>query len=237
MALPRDRRRLGRGPFLLGLRRAEAKCGPGFPFTVPAIAAVETLRLDAPVTLLAGENGAGKSTVVEAAPRRWASPRRAASSSAPANSRERHRASQAGPRRRARAGPRRHEARNGYFLRAESFFNFAHAVDGEAPLGPDRALYGGRACTSNPTASPSSPWPPTGSAAEGLYVLDEPEAALSVTGQLALLAIVARAAADGAQFVIATHSPVLLAIPGARIFELDEGGATHATTTSSTRFA
>ena len=59
---------------------------------------------------------------------------------------------------------------------------------------------------------------------EGLYVLDEPEAALSVTGALALLAIVARGAEAGAQFVIATHSPVLLACPEARVYELDAGG-------------
>jgi predicted ATPase len=55
-------------------------------------------------------------------------------------------------------------------------------------------------------------------------VLDEPEAALSVSGALALVAIVARAAAAGAQFVIATHSPILLATPGAGIYELDERG-------------
>ena len=55
-------------------------------------------------------------------------------------------------------------------------------------------------------------------------MLDEPEAALSVTGALALLAVVTRAARDGAQFVIATHSPVLLACPEARIYELDETG-------------
>ena len=55
-------------------------------------------------------------------------------------------------------------------------------------------------------------------------MLDEPEAALSVSGALALVAIVVRAAAAGAQFVIATHSPILLATPGARIYELDERG-------------
>jgi predicted ATPase len=59
---------------------------------------------------------------------------------------------------------------------------------------------------------------------EGLYVLDEPEAALSVTGCLALVAVMARAARAGAQFVVATHSPVLLACPGARIYELDGTG-------------
>jgi predicted ATPase len=59
---------------------------------------------------------------------------------------------------------------------------------------------------------------------DGLYLLDEPEAALSVTGALALLAVIARAAEDGGQFVIATHSPILLACPGARVYELDESG-------------
>jgi predicted ATPase len=55
-------------------------------------------------------------------------------------------------------------------------------------------------------------------------VLDEPEAAVSVSDALALLAIVVRAARAGAQFVIATHSPILLACPEARIYELDGGG-------------
>ena len=59
---------------------------------------------------------------------------------------------------------------------------------------------------------------------EGFYVLDEPEAALSAGGALALLAILVRAAGEGAQFVVATHSPILLACPGARIYELDADG-------------
>ena len=57
-------------------------------------------------------------------------------------------------------------------------------------------------------------------------MLDEPEAALSVSGQLALLAVIARAAADGAQFIVATHSPILLACPQARVYELGETGLT-----------
>ena len=59
---------------------------------------------------------------------------------------------------------------------------------------------------------------------DGLYILDEPEAALSVSGALALVAVMVRAARAGAQFIVATHSPVLLACPGARIYELDERG-------------
>ena len=56
-------------------------------------------------------------------------------------------------------------------------------------------------------------------------MLDEPEAALSVTSALAFLGVIHRAAEAGAQFVIATHSPILLAVPGARIYELDHAGA------------
>jgi predicted ATPase len=57
---------------------------------------------------------------------------------------------------------------------------------------------------------------------DGLFILDEPEAALSFSGVLALMAVVVRAARAGSQFLIATHSPVLLACPNARIDELDE---------------
>src|SRR3954464_13798298 len=59
-------RRFGPGPYLIGLRRAPERWGSGFPFDVPAVAAVEDMRLDAPVTLLAGDNGTGKPTLVEA---------------------------------------------------------------------------------------------------------------------------------------------------------------------------
>jgi predicted ATPase len=61
-------------------------------------------------------------------------------------------------------------------------------------------------------------------AGKGSTSSSEPEAALSVSGALALVGILARGARTGAQFVVATHSPVLLACPGARIYELDEGG-------------
>ena len=62
----RDVRRFGRGPYVLGMRRTELFDASGFPYEVPAVAAIEDLRLDAPITLLAGDNGSGKSTIVEA---------------------------------------------------------------------------------------------------------------------------------------------------------------------------
>jgi predicted ATPase len=60
---------------------------------------------------------------------------------------------------------------------------------------------------------------------QGLYVLDEPESALSLQGQLKLLRIMHDGRAEGSQFIVATHSPILMAFPGARIVELDQDGA------------
>src|SRR3712207_1318860 len=65
VARRRDVRRFGPGPYVLGFRRDAGCCGRGFPYDVPAVAAVEDLALDAPVTLLAGDNGTGKSTLAE----------------------------------------------------------------------------------------------------------------------------------------------------------------------------
>src|SRR6185295_14585178 len=112
--------------------------------------------------------------------------------------------------------------RNGYFLRAESFFNIASLVDAGGRFAPDLSLYGDVPLHEQSHGQSFLALASNRFAGQGLYVLDEPEAALSVTGALALLAVVTRAARDGAQFVIATHSPVLLACPDARIYELDD---------------
>jgi predicted ATPase len=114
--------------------------------------------------------------------------------------------------------------RNGYFLRAESFFNVARFVDGNSEFAPDLSLYGGVALHQQSHGESFLALATNRFAGEGLYILDEPEAALSVSGALAVLAAINRGARDGAQFIIATHSPILLACPGARIYELDESG-------------
>ena len=114
--------------------------------------------------------------------------------------------------------------RNGYFLRAESFFNVAAYVDAEGEFSPDISLYGGVKLHEQSHGESFLALATHRFGGEGLYILDEPEAALSVTGALAVLAAITRAAQDGAQFIIATHSPILLACPGARIYELDDDG-------------
>ena len=221
MAKRRDPRRFGRGPYLLGLRRVEEAWREGFPFDVPAVAAAPELRLDTAITLLAGDNGTGKSTLVEAIAE-------AIGFGSEGGELERAGELPAVPRAALAGGLdpvlSHTKPRNGYFLRAESFFNVAQLVDSGSTFAPDLSLYGDvplhqQSHGQSFLALASNRFGP-----EGLYVLDEPEAALSVTGALALLAIVVRAAREGAQFVIATHSPILLACPDARIYELSDDG-------------
>jgi len=219
----RDQRRFGPGPYVLGLRRDEALWGRGFPFDLPAVAAVEDLQLDRPVTMLAGENGSGKSTVLEAVAE-------AVGFGKQGGELERWGELPAVPRTVLRGAlvPRLSETkpRNGYYLRAESFFNIARLIDGDSPRSPDVSIYGGVRLHEQSHGESFLALAANRFGREGLYLLDEPEAALSVSGQLALLAVTARAAAAGAQFVIATHSPILLACPNARVYELDESGVT-----------
>jgi predicted ATPase len=221
VARRRDTRRFGPGPYILGLRRDPEAWGSGFPFDVPVVAAVETLELDAPVTLLAGENGAGKSTIVQAV---------AAAIGFTDEGGELERSGE------LPAVPRPvldgalhplltdHKPRNGYFLRAESFFNVAKFVDSGDKFAPDLSLYGDVPLHSQSHGQSFLALAANRFGGESLFVLDEPEAALSVSGELALLAVVTRAARAGAQFVIATHSPILLACPDARIYELSDDG-------------
>jgi predicted ATPase len=218
----RDVRRFGRGPYVLGLRRVPSRWGEGFPFDVPAVADIERLRLgDAPVTLLAGDNGSGKSTIVEAIAE-------AIGFAAEGGELERSGELPAVPRA-VLGGALEPELssskpRNGYFLRAESFFNIAQFVDGGGIFAPDLSLYGDVPLHQQSHGQSFLALAANRFGGDSFYVLDEPEAALSVPGSLALLAIVARAARAGAQFVIATHSPVLLACPDAQIYELDASG-------------
>ena len=220
-ALRHRHRRFGPGPYLTGLRKDPDHWGAGFPFDVPAVDAIETLDLGTPITLLAGDNGAGKSTVVEAI---------AEAMGFAAEGGELERSGELPPVPRAvlDGGLVPHlthtKPHNGYFLRAESFFNVASFVDSGGIFAPDLSLYGDVPLHEQSHGQSFLALATSRFGGESLYVLDEPEAALSVTGALALVAVLVRAAAAGAQFVIATHSPILLATPGARIYELDERG-------------
>ncbi|MBW6436394.1 AAA family ATPase [Actinoplanes hulinensis] len=192
----------------------------GYPFDLPAVRALRDrrgLRLRTPVTLLAGDNGTGKSTLIEAiAVAAGFNPEGGSTSF---NFATRSSESSLGEHLVLSRVPGR-RPRTGYFLRAESFYNVATeierlgVVDGYGGVSPHQRSHGESFL--DLAAHRFGP--------SGLYLLDEPEAALSVQGCLALLVRIAELVALGSQFIVATHSPVLLACRDAAIFEIAADG-------------
>jgi predicted ATPase len=201
------------------VRKVLARPEPGrWPWTIPALAALEELPLDPGVTFLVGENGSGKSTLVEGFA--------AAAGFAPEGgslgfgARTRDEAPPLADALTLVRGSRR--PKTGFFLRAESFFNVATAIDTEHPWALES--YGGVSLHERSHGEGFLALAVHRFGPGGLYVLDEPEAALSPQGALSLLARIHELVAAGSQFVIATHSPILLAYPGALIYELTDDG-------------
>lgn len=241
---------------LIHLRSVALPPAPGvisedetYPFTVPVVASLRQspLVFDAPVTFLVGENGAGKSAILEGL---------ACAAGLPAVAGE-------DPRRdptlasARRLGDRlrlswRARTRQGFFLRAEDFFGYAKYVSAlkaglEADLAELDARPGADSAghrmargaylreiaelrrtdqTVNETSHGESflALLQRRLTPRGLYLLDEPEVPLSPMRQLALLALLQEMAGPGeSQFIIATHSPLLMALPGAAIYSLDSG--------------
>jgi predicted ATPase len=189
-----------------------------FPFTLPAVRALaDPLSLDAPVTFLIGENGSGKSTIVEAIADKLDLDAEGGDTVL-TFVKDRSDTALADLLVLVR-GSRRPSMR--YFLRAESFFNVARTVDaheGALKAHGGKALHGMSHGESFLTLALERFYP------DGLFLLDEPEAALSPQGCITLLRRMHELALEGAQFVIATHSPILMAYPGARIYTLGEHG-------------
>jgi predicted ATPase len=198
-----------------------------YPFTLPAVAwltrSTEGLELPGGVTFLVGENGTGKSTLVEAlAVAAGFNPEGGSQ-----NFRFATRASESslGDHLVLTWGTRK--PRTGFFLRAESYYNVASEIErldeepGSPPLLP---AYGGISPHERSHGESFVDLVTHRFGPQGLYLLDEPEAALSVRGAMAVLARLAELIAQGCQIVVATHSPVLLALPGATIYEIGENG-------------
>jgi predicted ATPase len=195
-----------------------------YPFSIPAIRALSELELGAEVTLLAGENGSGKSTLVEALAVALGFNAEGGSRNMSLSTRASHSALH--QHLRVVRGTR--SPRNGFFLRAESFFNVAthiEQLDSEPAGGrPIIDAYGGTSLHEQSHGESFLSLILNRFGPEGLYILDEPEAALSLRGNLALMRRMHDLVAEGSQFVVATHSPILLGYPGARIYVLTDDG-------------
>lgn len=195
----------------------------GFPLTLPAVASLaDGLALDPAVTYLVGENGSGKSTLIEA----FAV---AAGLNPEGGSRNFSHATRAShstlwEELRLVRGERR--PKTDFFLRAESFFTAATYLESLPSTGAARPLdaYGGKSLHEQSHGESFLALILNRFGPEGLYFLDEPEAALSAQNCLTCLRRIHELVEEGSQFVIATHSPILLAYPGATIYECSSQG-------------
>ncbi len=214
------------------LKRDQVADMTAFPFTIPAVRDLHELRLDPAVTFFAGENGSGKSTVIEGIAIAAGFNAEGGSRNLRATTRESH--SELHRHLRLVKGPRR--IRDGYFLRAESFFNVATYLDQmrREPGGSGALIpYGGRSLHEQSHGEAFIALVKNRFGRDGLYVLDEPEAALSMRMQLGLMRRMHDLVAEGSQFIISTHSPILLGYPGATIYFLS-GDGMHETTFEET---
>ena len=194
-----------------------------YPFSIPALKGLQTIEFRSSVTFFVGENGTGKSTLMEAIAFKCDFNTAGGSRN---NFYEMQSSETAlGDFIRLSWAPK---ISNGFFLRAESLYNFASHIDS---LGPDAyKAYGGKSLHSQSHGESFLSIFSNRFGKRGIYLLDEPEAALSPVRQLSLLSIIRDLEREGqSQFIIATHSPIILAYPGAQILDFDTSPATETT--------
>ncbi|WP_445474092.1 AAA family ATPase [Methanococcoides methylutens] len=188
-----------------------------YPFTIPVIRNFRELELTSNVTFFVGENGSGKSTLLEAIAHQAGFNTAGGSRN---NLYDVHRSSSVfGEHLRFSWMPKVTE---GFFLRSETFYDFASHIDELQKIdGKAYDAYGGRSLHER-SHGESFLALFNNRFRNGLYLLDEPEAALSPLRQLSLLKIIHDMESSGkAQFIIATHSPILMGYPNSRILDFD----------------
>ncbi|GKW42392.1 AAA family ATPase [Pectobacterium parvum] len=195
-----------------------------YPFSIPSICSLDKLDLHPKVTFFIGENGSGKSTLLEAIAVSMGFNPEGGTRNFNFGTRISH--SRLSHFLRVAKGIKK--PKNGFFLRAESFFNVATEIerlDSEPSFGPPVInSYGGHSLHEQSHGESFMALLLNRFGKEGIYLLDEPEAALSPSKQLAALARMHDLIREGSQFVIATHSPILMAYPDATIFQFGEDG-------------
>ncbi|MGN1069365.1 MAG: AAA family ATPase [Candidatus Fimadaptatus sp.] len=206
------------------LRRGDVPDWSRYPFDLAAIRSLDALDLSARITFLCGENGSGKSTLLEAVAIACGLNPEGGSRNMRFSSRDTH--SELHRYVTCIRGVRRE--RDAYFLRAESMYNVASRIDeSESEMPGLLESYGGVSLHARSHGESFLALIQSRFRAGGLYILDEPEAPLSPMRQLTLLCELDRLCREGCQLIIATHSPILMSMPGARIYLLDERGITE----------
>jgi len=181
---------------------------------IEAINGLERLEFTRPITFFVGENGSGKSTLLEAIAVAYGFNPEGGTKNYVFSTYDSH--SELCNAMRISKGYRK--ANWGYFLRAESFYNVATQEEEYADIAHPSQKYHEKSHGESFLSLAQSQL-----RANGVYIFDEPEAALSPQRQLTLLMEIYECARRGSQFIIVTHSPILLGIPGAEILTFDDG--------------
>ncbi len=193
-----------------------------YPYSLPVIKNFESLKFHPKVTFIVGENGSGKSTLLEAIATAWGFNPEGGTRNFNFETRSSH--SDLWQKIRLSKSFRR--PKDGFFLRAESFYNVASNIDQldeEPGFGPPiKDSYGGQSLHAQSHGESFFALMLNRFGGDGLYILDEPEAALSPTRQMAMLSRINQLVEDDSQFVIATHSPILMAYPNALLLQIED---------------
>ncbi len=205
-------------PYLrqISLKRDEITDWNTYPFNIPAVRQLETINFHPDITFLVGENGSGKSTLVEAIAVAMGFNAEGGTKNTRFATASTHSELHAYLKT-VRSFKR---PQDWYFLRAESFYNVASFMDDIGYL----ASYGGKSLHERSHGEAFMATLQIKLRGNGFYIFDEPEAALSPSRQMAALRIIHDLITQGSQLIIATHSPILLAYPNAKILQLGDQG-------------
>lgn len=216
-------------PYLksITLSKPEGKASQDFPFSIPAIANLELMEFHPDVTFLVGENGSGKSTLLEAI----ATCMQLSGEGGTGNFEIEDEFGATNLSEFIYSKKSFQKPKDRFFLRAESFYNIASYLDKlwrDPDAGTSKAVvfkrYGGKSLHEQSHGESFLALLTHGLGGKGFYLFDEPEAALSCSRQLSALVRIHDLVKDQSQFIIATHSPILMAYPNSKIYLFDEGG-------------
>lgn len=198
-----------------------------YPFSLPAISKIEEVEFHPQVTFFVGENGSGKSTLIEALAVAWGFNAEGGSKNFNFRTHDAH----SNLHNFVRLTKSAKRARDGFFLRAESYFNVASDIermdrdDDAPPLSPPiKTYYGGKSLHEQSHGESFFALIENRFGGNGLYILDEPEAALSPSRQMSMIVRMNDLIKLNSQFIIATHSPILMAYPDAWIYQVSPRG-------------